>query len=106
MKLSEEGLPEERTALAWERTAISTMVIGVLIARYAALSLHWVIGIAGLVVVAVGGAMLVWAGSRYDELQNATDSHAHPTAVRVVGTFAVVLTGTATLLAIFLALES
>jgi uncharacterized membrane protein YidH (DUF202 family) len=106
MRVEEEGLPEERTALAWERTAISTMLIGLLIARYATQSLHWTFGVVGLVVVAAGGCLLVWAESRYEELQSATGNSVHPTAVRVVGLLAVVLAGLAMLVAIAIAFDS
>jgi uncharacterized membrane protein YidH (DUF202 family) len=109
MKYAEDGLQDERTALAWERTAISVMVMGVLIARYAALSLHWAFGVAGLLAVAIGSAILVWAGQRYDEMQRHIergDNPVHPTATRVVGMLAVVLTGVSLVLAIVIALTT
>jgi uncharacterized membrane protein YidH (DUF202 family) len=103
VKYAEDGLQDERTALAWERTAIAVMVMGVLIARYAALSLHWAFGVLGLLAVAVGSALLVWAGQRYDEMQRHIergDNPVHPTATRVIGMLAVVLTGVSLALAI------
>ena len=109
MKFAEDGLQDERTALAWERTAISVMVAGLLIARYAALSLHWAFGAAGLLAVAVGGAILVWAGQRYGEMQRHIergDNPVHPTATRLVGMLAVVLTGVSLVLAIAIALKT
>ena len=109
MKFAEDGLQDERTALAWERTAISVMVAGVLIARYAALSLHWAFGVAGLIAVAVGSVILVWAGQHYDEMQRHIergDNPVHPTATRIVGMLAVVLTGVLLVLAIAIALKT
>jgi uncharacterized membrane protein YidH (DUF202 family) len=104
----DEGLPDERTALGWERTAISTMVTGALIARFAATSLHWAFGLFGLMVVAAGGALLVWAGWRYDELRHPIEpayNPAHPTATRLVGGFSVLVTAMATALAVAIALD-
>jgi hypothetical protein len=43
----DEGLQHERTALAWERTAISTMVAGVLLGRYGAEDAHFTIALVG-----------------------------------------------------------
>ena len=104
----EEGQPEERTAQAWERTAFSTMFVGALIARQAALTLHWAFGVIGLVVVALGSGVLIWAEERYDELLRSTDqgaSTAHPTATRVVGVMTIAVIGVAAMLAIAIALE-
>ena len=108
MRFAEDGLQDERTTLAWERTAITTMAIGVLIARYATRSLHWAFGVAGLLAVVVGSAILVWSGQRYDDMQRAIergDSPAHTTATRVVGALTVIVTGVATVLAIAIAIR-
>jgi uncharacterized membrane protein YidH (DUF202 family) len=104
----DDGLQDERTTLAWERTAIATMATGVLIARYASLSLHWAFGVAGLVAVTLGSGILVWAGQRYDEMQAHIESGAnpvHPTATRLVGVLGVALTFVATILAIAIAVR-
>jgi uncharacterized membrane protein YidH (DUF202 family) len=109
VKFAEDGLHDERTTLAWERTAVATMATGLLIARFAAQSLHWAFGLAGLVAVAIGSGILVWAGQRYDELQGHIargESPAHPTATRLVGLLAVALTGAATILAIAIIIAS
>jgi uncharacterized membrane protein YidH (DUF202 family) len=108
MRFEDDGLQDERTTLAWERTAIATMAIGLLIARYASLSLHWAFGVAGLTAVAVGSGVLVWAGQRYDEMQDHIERGAnpvHPQATRRIGLLAVVLTGVATTLAIAIAIR-
>ncbi len=80
-------LQHERTALAWERTAIATMVAGVLFARYAT-ELHGVLAAFGIAQVALGGLVLIWAGKHYDDLHaplRAGQSPVHPGAARVVG---------------------
>lgn len=100
------GLQHERTALAWERTAIATMVAGVLLARYAATDLHWGFAGAGLTEVVFGGLLLLWAGRHYEDLHGplrSGESPLHPTAARVVGISTIVFTGTATLLAVTIA---
>jgi uncharacterized membrane protein YidH (DUF202 family) len=104
----EEGQPEERTAQAWERTAFSTMLIGALMARQAAVSLHWAFSAVGLVVVALGSGVLIWAEQRYDEIRRSTDqgsSPVHPTATRVVGVMAIAVIGVAAIAAIAFVLE-
>lgn len=82
------GLQQERTALAWERTAIAVMVSGVLLARSAANTAHWTIALAGLLQTVIGGAILIWAGVHYIELRGPLlegSDVVHPTATRVVG---------------------
>ena len=101
------GLQHERTALAWERTAIASMVAGVLMARYAADSLHVVYAFAGIAQVVVGAVVLVWSGRHSDELHGplrAGDSPVHPTAARIVGLGTVVFAGIALVLAIVIAI--
>ena len=91
-------LQHERTALAWERTAIAAMVPGILFAR-AAVSWHPALTVIGFAQVIFGGAVLVWAGYRYDNLHGplrAGESPIHPTAARVVGAAATAFTGLAT----------
>ena len=60
-------LQHERTALAWERTAIASMVAGVLLARYAS-ELHVAYAVVGIAEVLVGAALLVWSGLHYEQL--------------------------------------
>lgn len=97
------GLQHERTALAWERTAISTMVAGVIFARYAAGAAHPGFAVAGLLQVAAGAAVLVWAGWHYDELHGplrSGTSVVHPRAARFVGLSTVAFSGVALALAL------
>jgi putative membrane protein len=97
------GLQHERTALAWERTAIASMVAGVLLARYAAQSLHFAFAAIGLAWVVVGGGLLVWSARHYDDLHGRLrdgQSPVHPGAARFVGFGTIAFTGAALLLAI------
>ena len=96
------GLQQERTALAWERTAIAVMISGVLLSRYAAQSAHWTTALAGLLQTSIGGGLLVWAGMHYTELQGPLQDGSdvvHPTATRIVGLSTVAFSGVALLLA-------
>ena len=100
------GLQHERTALAWERTAIASMVAGVLMTRYAAESLHAVFAAVGMLQVAFGAAVLLWAALHYDDLHGplrSGQSPVHPTAARIVGLLTVVFTASATTLAAVIA---
>ncbi|WP_040490962.1 DUF202 domain-containing protein [Ilumatobacter nonamiensis] len=95
-------LQHERTALAWERTAIATIVAGALLARHAA-TIH--IGLAGLGVaqLIVGGALLIWTGRHYEHLHaplRAGENPAHPRAARLVGITTIGFTGVATVVAV------
>lgn len=92
----DSGLPHERTALAWERTAVAMMVAGVILARYAAQVSHPTWALVGLAQTAFGGAVLVWAGFHYDDLHGPLRRGTpvvHPTAARLVGLAAVGFTG-------------
>ena len=92
------GLQHERTSLAWERTAIATMVAGTVLARYAASSTRPVVTMLGLLQVAVGSGILVWAGLHYDGLHGrlrSGESPTHPGATKVVGLLTVLSSGAA-----------
>jgi uncharacterized membrane protein YidH (DUF202 family) len=97
------GLQHERTALAWERTAISIMVTGVVLARFAAIEALWFFAGVGLVQTALGAVVLVWASAHYEDLhgplRDGTDV-VHPSAARVVGLSAVGAIGLALVLAV------
>ncbi len=106
--IPDEGLQHERTALAWERTAIAMMVAGVVAARYLAQSLHVVFAIVGLAQVVVGAALLIWSGKHYDETRGPLgpdESPVHPTAARLVGLTTIAFTGAAAVLAISITLD-
>jgi uncharacterized membrane protein YidH (DUF202 family) len=82
------ALQHERTALAWERTAFSMMGIGVVLARFASVEGLDLIAFVGLLVVAVGVGLILWASihyeARHDALRREEDI-AHPAAARFVG---------------------
>ena len=102
----DRGLQHERTALAWERTAIASMVAGVLMARYAAASIHVLFGAVGVAQVVFGAVLLVWSARHYDDLHGplrAGVSPVHPGAARVVGVGAIVFAGTGLVLAAVIA---
>mgnify|MGYP003134734202 CR=1 FL=1 len=101
------GLQHERTALAWERTAIASMVAGVLMARYAAAEIHLAVAAVGVAQVVVGAALLVWSAGHYEELHGplrAGSSPIHPVAARRVGVGAMIFTGAGFVLAVMIAL--
>lgn len=100
------GLQHERTALAWERTAIASMVAGVLLARYAAGTVHFAIAFVGIAWVVVGALVLVWSGRHYDDLHGPLrggESPVHPTAARIVGLGTIVFTGFGLVLSVLIA---
>lgn len=99
------GLQHERTALAWERTAIASMVAGVLMARYAAGELHPSMAAIGIAQVVFGAVLLVWSARHYDDLHGplrAGASPIHPSAARVVGMGAIIFTGAGLVLAVII----
>ena len=107
-ELDKPGLQTERTALAWERTAISKMVVGVLLARAAAGDAHWITALAGLAQTFVGAAVLVWAGLHYHQLHGPIqrgDGVVHPGAARAVGIATIAVTGVSLLLAAIIIAE-
>ena len=102
-KVVDAGLQQERTALAWERTAIAVMVSGVLLARYASQSAHWTTAFAGLIQTVIGGGILVWAGVHYTDLRGPLldgSDVVHPTATRIVGLSTVTFSAIALMLAL------
>jgi putative membrane protein len=104
----DEGLQHERTALAWERTAIAAMVAGALLARYASSAEHFVFASVGVAMVACGSVLLVWSSLHYDDLHGplrAGQSPVHPTAARRIGWLVIGFTGCALVLSIILVFE-
>lgn len=96
-------LQHERTALAWERTAIATIVSGTLLARQA-VEVHPVLAAVGIIQVAIGAGLMVWTGARYEALHaplRRGESPVHPAAARLVGLSTIAATGIATLVAIW-----
>lgn len=104
----DRGLQHERTALAWERTAIAVVVAGVVLARYAAIEAVWLLAAVGLAQTVVGAVLLVWSGVHYDQLHGplrANDDVVHPVAARLVGVVTVLSSAAALVLGIYIALR-
>ena len=92
----------ERTALAWERTAISTIVAGALLSR-AAVQVHPALALIGIGHLLTGASLLLWTGHHYDQLHGPLrngESPVHPRSARLVGQSTILLTGSATAIAI------
>ncbi|MDG1411405.1 MAG: DUF202 domain-containing protein [Acidimicrobiales bacterium] len=92
------GLQHERTALAWERTAISMMVAGVVLARFGAQEVHVAVGFFGIAETVAGASLLLWAGRHDDELHSPAtppDSVPQVTLTRVIGSHIVVFSAVA-----------
>lgn len=90
------GLQQERTALAWERTAFSVMGVGLVLARFSAFHDQFVLVAAALVLVALGAGLLVWAGIHYEDrldLVHHGRDVLHPGAARYAGVVAVAASG-------------
>ena len=95
-ELDKPGLQPERNALAWERTALSMMLLGVFLARRGETEGHWVITLVGLAQTVIGSVVLVWAGFNYRRIhgpiEHGGDGVVHPSAARAVGVTTVVFT--------------
>ena len=92
----DSGLQHERTSLAWERTAISMMVAGLVLSRFAATEALWLLAAGGMAQVTFGAALLVWSGVHYEELHGTLrrrDDVVHPAAARWVGLATIAGTG-------------
>ena len=102
------GLQHERTSLAWERTAISMMVAGLVLGRFAAVEGFWLLAAGGMGQVVFGAVLLVWSGSHYEELhgvlRDGTDV-VHPSAARWVGLTTIAGTGAGLVAAVVVALK-
>jgi len=97
------GLQHERTSLAWERTAISMIVAGLLLSRFAAVEGFWLLAVGGMVQVVFGAVLLVWSGVHYEELHGALRRGAdvvHPSAARWVGLATIAGTGAGLVVAV------
>lgn len=100
-------LQHERTALAWERTAVAMMVSGTLLARHST-NTHVVMAVAGIVQVALGAGLLLWTGVEYEHLHaplRRGENPAHPGIVHFVGLATTAFTAFATVIAIAVAIS-
>lgn len=97
----------ERTSLAWERTAISMMVAGLLLGRHAA-TLHPALSWIGIAQVVFGSGLLIWSGRHYDDLHGplrAGISPVHVAGARWIGASTTAFIGIATIIAVVIALK-
>jgi uncharacterized membrane protein YidH (DUF202 family) len=97
------GLQHERTALAWERTAIAVMIAGLVFGRFAAVHEFWMFAAIGLLQTAFGAGLLVWTGVRYEDLHGPLRQGVdivHPRATRLVGIVTVTTIGLGLVLAL------
>lgn len=93
--MSASGLQHERTTLAWERTAVSIVGVGLLLTRVASVNLGAAFAVFGLIQVAAGAGLVVWAG-----VHRTGGSPTHPTAARIVGRSTCVFVATALAVAV------
>jgi uncharacterized membrane protein YidH (DUF202 family) len=101
------GLQHERTSLAWERTAISMMVAGLVLSRFAATEGFWLLAAGGMAQVVFGAVLLVWSGAHYEDLHGVLRDGAdvvHPSAARWVGLATIAGTGAGLVAAVVVAL--
>jgi uncharacterized membrane protein YidH (DUF202 family) len=86
------GLQHERTALAWDRTALSFLVVGTLTIRHSGMAPETLPSVAGYLAMAVG-ALLLWAGTRRYRRREAELRHGaspvRPRLVRLTGAAAI-----------------
>ena len=103
---SEAGLQQERTALAWERTAVATMVAGLLLTRSAAEDAHRLIAVAGLAQTILGAFVLVWGHLHRERLRPPGDPRplARAGLVRLVATATAGFSGIALVLVVTVSL--
>jgi uncharacterized membrane protein YidH (DUF202 family) len=102
------GLQHERTSLAWERTAISMMVAGLLLSRFAATEEFWLLAAGGMAQVTFGAVLLVWSGLHYEDLHGPLRSGTdvvHPSAARWLGVVTIAGTGAGLVAAVVVALN-
>lgn len=101
-------LQQERTSLAWERTAIALMVAATLLARNAAEDGNWAVAVVALVLAAGGGGLLMWSGIHYDDLHTTLrEGHDvdHHRLIKTVTLATVAITGAGLVLVLWLVLR-
>lgn len=81
---------------------MSMMIVGILLARLAALDGYFAIATVGLLQTVFGGGILVWAGWHYDELHGPRRRGVDPVrlgAARLLGVSTMAFTGISLVLA-------
>ena len=79
--MTRDHLANERTFLAWLRTGAGVMVLGVGIARFVDHDVRYAL-LAGLILVAVGGAGLVYGTVRYRQVSAQIEAGEDETGLR------------------------
>ena len=82
------GFQQERTALAWERTAVAMILCGLLLIRFGALESQPLLGLMGTAECLGGAAVLAWAGVHHanvERLVRAGQPLVHSPLARAVG---------------------
>lgn len=105
-RVFDDKLQHERTALAWERTAIATIVAGALLARHA-VRIHPAVAGVGVAQLLVGAGVLIWSGFHYERLHAPLrdgESPVHPASARLIGVTTIGFTASATVIAVVVAL--
>ena len=77
-------LQQERTALAWDRTAVAMIVGGALFVRAGQPPYHEVRHAPGLVAIVFGATLIVLASRRYDAMRRRLDAGHAATSPRLV----------------------
>ena len=82
------GFQQERTALAWERTAVAMILCGLLLIRFGTRESQLLLGVIGTAECLGGAAVLAWAGAHHanvDRLVRAGEPLVHAPLARAVG---------------------
>lgn len=97
--LFDGGVQQERTAMAWERTAIGLVAVGAAVGRSARFSeLPFIEVAAALLALGFGALLLVWSGMHYESLHDVLrsgETPVHPTAAALVGAVVLMVSGLA-----------
>lgn len=91
-RIYDEGMQQERTALAWDRTALAMIVGGALFLRAGQPPYHELRHLPGIVMIALGAVLLVASFTHYerrDARLREGGRATHPGLVRLVGVAAV-----------------
>lgn len=91
-RIYDEGMQQERTALAWDRTGLAMIVGGALFLRAGAPPYHELRHLPGMVMIGLGAILLVLSYEHYERRDSRLrrgGPATHPGLVRVVGVAAV-----------------
>ena len=95
MRIYDEGMQQERTALAWDRTGLAMIVGGALFLRAGDPPYHELRHLPGIAMIALGALLLVLSFQHYesrDARLRRGGTATHPGIVRIVGVATVLFT--------------